>query len=210
MMQTASPRPFRVLALIALGLGACASTPVNYYTLVASSSTQPTNNDAAQSTAFAFDLESVSVPLQVDQPQLVVRQSGAAMALVETERWIAPLADEVRGALAANLVAAHRGEDLSGLPQGQRPLVRIRVDVRRFDSQPGVQASITAAWSLRRAPGDTPALSCSSHFSEPVGAGYNALVQGHQRALARLATAIAKPAAAMANGSSPSCPANAG
>ena len=210
MMQTASLRPFGVLALIALGLGACASTPVNYYTLVASSSTQLTNNNAPKSTAFAFDLESVSVPLQVDQPQLVVRQSGAAMALVETERWIAPLADEVRGALAANLVAAHGGEDLSGLPQGQRALVRIRVDVRRFDSQPGMQASITAAWSLRRVPGDTPALSCSSRISEPVGSGYNALVQGHQRALARLATAIAEPAAATANGASPSCPADAG
>ena len=209
MMQTASLRPVASLALFALGLGGCASTPVNYYTLIASSSTQLTSNNASKSTAFAFDLESVSVPQQVDQPQLVVRQSGAGMALVETERWIAPLADEVRGAIAANLVSAHGGEDLSGLPQGKRTLVRIRVDVRRFDSEPGVQASITAAWSVRRAPGDAASLSCSSTISEPVGAGYNALVQGHQRALARLAAAIAKPAAAMANGGSPTCPANA-
>lgn len=208
MMQTASLRRFASLALVALGLGGCASTPVNYYTLIPSNSTQLTSSNASKPTSFAFDLESVSVPLQVDQPQLVVRQSGAGMALVETERWIAPLADEVRGALAANLVSAHGGEDLSGLPQGQRMLIRVRVDVRRFDSEPGVQASIVAAWSVRRASGDAVPLSCSSTISEPVGAGYNALVQGHQRALVRLAAAIAKPASAMANGDSPSCPAN--
>lgn len=209
MMLTAPTRQFSLLAIVGLSLCGCASAPVNYYTLVPSNSTALTTM-ATKSPAFAFDLESVSVPLQVDQPQLVVRQAGAAIALVETERWIAPLGDEIRDAIAFDLVASHSGENLGGLPQGDRKLVKIRVDLRRFDSEPGVKASITAAWSLRRAPGDAPALSCSSQISESVGAGYNALVQGHQRALARLAAAIALPAAAMANGGSPRCPIDAG
>lgn len=208
MMQQRSSRPLRLIAIIALGVSGCASAPVNYYTLVPSSSPVLTTMPA-QSSKFAFDLESVSVPLQVDQPQLVVRQAGAGIALVETERWIAPLGDEIRDALAADLVASHSGENLGGLPQGDRKLVKIRVDLRRFDSEPGRQASITAAWSLRRMPGDAAALSCSSRISEPVGAGYNALVQGHQRALAKLAAAIAKPAATLANGGSPTCPVDA-
>ncbi len=209
MMQTSPWRTSALLATLALGLGGCASAPISYYTLVPSNSASATTT-ATRSPAFAFDLESVSVPLQVDQPQLVVRQAGAGIALVETERWIAPLGDETRDAIASHLVASHSGENLGGLPQGDRKLVKIRVDLRRFDSEPGVQASITAAWNLRRAPGDAAALSCSSRINEPVGAGYNALVQGHQRALARLAAAIAKPASAMANGGSPTCPANAG
>lgn len=209
MMQTHPSRPLVLQAMIAFGLGGCASAPINYYTLVPSNS-GPLLTTATRSSAFAFDLESVSVPLQVDQPQLVVRQAGASIALVETERWIAPLGDEIRDAIASDLVASHSGENLAGLPQGDRKLVKIRVDLRRFDSEPGVQASITAAWSLRRAPGDTAALSCSSRINEPVGAGYNALVQGHQRALARLAAVIAKPALAMVNGSSPTCPVDAG
>lgn len=205
MMQIPRSRPLVLLAFIAFGLSGCASAPVNYYTLVPSNSTASMTT-ATKSPTFAFDLDSVSVPLQVDQPQLVVRQAGAGIALVETERWIAPLGDEIRDAIASDLVASHSGENLGGLPQGDRKLVKIRVDVRRFDSEPGVQASINAAWSLRRGPGDTAALSCSSRINEPVGAGYNALVQGHQRALAQLAAAIAKPALAMANGSSPTCP----
>ncbi len=209
MMQTYPSLSLALIATIAVGLSGCASAPVNYYTLVPSNSAAPMTT-AAKSPAFAFDLESVSVPLQVDQPQLVVRQAGAGIALVETERWIAPLGDEIRDAIASDLVASHSGENLGGLPQGDRKLVKIRVDLRRFDSEPGVQASITAAWSLRSTPGDAAALSCSSHINEPVGAGYNALVQGHQRALARLAAAIAKSASTMANGGSPTCPVNAG
>ena len=209
MMQTHHLHPLMLIAGIAIGLAGCASVPINYYTLVPSNSTAATTT-IVKSPAFAFDLESVSVPLQVDQPQLVVRQAGAAIALVETERWIAPLGDEIRDAIASDLVASHSGENLGGLPQGDRKLVKIRVDLRRFDSDPGMQASITAAWSLRRAPGNAAALSCSSRISEPVDAGYNALVQGHQRALARLAAAIAAPASTMANGGSPTCPVDVG
>ena len=210
MMQTHSLRPLTLIALIALALGGCAAVvPIKYYTLVPSDSAA-SRTTSTPSSSFAFDLESVSVPLQVDQPQLVVRQDGAGIALVETERWIAPLGDEIRDAIATDLVASHSGENLGGLPQSDRSLVKIRVDLRRFDSEPGVKASITAAWSLRRASGETAALACSSRINEPVGAGYNALVQGHQRALARLAAAMAKPASTMANGGSPTCPVDAG
>ena len=209
MMQNLVPRLLALLAPLALMLSGCASAPVNYYTLVPSDSATPMTT-STNSPPFAFDLESVSVPLQVDQPQLVVRQAGAGIALVETERWIAPLGDEIRDAIASDLVSSHSGENLGGLPQGDRKLIKIRVDLRRFDSEPGVQASITAAWSLRRASVDAAALSCSSRISEPVGAGYNALVQGHQRALARLAAAIAEPASKLASGGSPNCPVDAG
>lgn len=203
-------RSLRMLAwssLVAIGLGACASAPVNYYTLIPASSSQAGSN--ARVAEFAFDLLAINLPPQVDQPQLVVRQSGASMALVESERWIAPLADEVRDAIAADLVSAHGGQDLSSLPQGERDLIRIKIDLRRFDSEPGRVAAIDAAWSVRRVPGDSTALSCSSRISEPVSAGYDALVQGHQRALARLAAAIAVPATAMSKSLSSACPADA-
>lgn len=188
-------------ALAALFAG-CASAPVNYYTLV------PAHSSAVNpaKSAFAFELATVSVPAQVDQPQLVVRQNGAGMALVESERWIAPLADEVRGAIAAELVGTHAGNDLSGLPQNGRERIRITIDLRRFDSQPGRQASLEAAWTLRKVPGDAAPLACSSRITETVGSGYDALVLGHQRALARLAGQLAGPATAMASGGMTRCP----
>lgn len=200
-------RCFRTLApampLAAL-LAACASAPVNYYTLI------PTGSTPARQamTTLAFDLQTVNVPAQVDQPQLVVRQQGAGIALVESERWIAPLADEVRGAIASDLVAHHGGQDLSGLPQNGRSLVRIKVDMQRFDSQPGRVALIEATWSLRRLPTNDAAapLSCRSRVEEPVGAGYDALVQGHQRAIARLAAQLAESAKQVVAGTTTNCP----
>ena len=51
----------------------------------------------------AFELLPVSVPAQDDQPQLVIRQGGQGVALLQSERWIAPLGDEIRGALSADL-----------------------------------------------------------------------------------------------------------
>ena len=44
------------------------------------------------------------------------------------------------------------------------------------------------------------ALACTSQFREPVGAGYDALVQGHQQALAQLAGQVAEAARALAAG----------
>lgn len=187
-----------LVALLAIG---CASAPTRYYTLVPAATT----TTVAEPADFAFDLTKVTLPAQVDQPQLIVRQAGAGVALLESEHWIAPLADEIRGALTETLVTRHGAQNVSGLAQAGRSLVRISVDVRRFDSEPGKQAVIEAGWSLRRVPDDAPAITCSSRIAEPVGPGYDALVQGHQRALARLAAAIAAPATVMTKGGQARC-----
>jgi hypothetical protein len=50
-------------------------------------------------------------------------------------------------------------------------------------------------------------LACSSQIREAVGPGYDALVQGHQRALAELAAQMAPVARAVAAGERASCPA---
>jgi uncharacterized lipoprotein YmbA len=185
-------------------LGACASAPMHYYTLIA-----PAVGDAARPVAetVPFELLPVSVPAQDDQPQLVIRQGGQGVALLQNERWIAPLADEVRGALSADLTQALGSADVTGLPHGETPVVRVKVDVRRFDSQPGSYARLDAGWSLRLLGQNGGAsLSCSSRFDEAVGPGYDALVQGHQQALGKLAATVAATARQLVAGKA-SCPA---
>ncbi|MDE1962795.1 MAG: membrane integrity-associated transporter subunit PqiC [Xanthomonadaceae bacterium] len=181
-----------------LALGACASAPTRYYTLVPPASAAPVQGGAGP----AFELLPVSIPAQDDQPQLVVREGGQGVALLQGERWIAPLADEIRGALSADLAGALGRPDVSGLAHAGKPVVRIKVDVRRFDSQPGGYALLEAAWSLRLLDGDdaTRSLACSSTFRRPVGPGYDALVQGHQQALGQLADQIARAARELAAG----------
>ncbi len=192
---------------LALALGACASAPVSYYTLIA-----PANDGAAAppaSAALQFELLPVGVPAQVDQPQLVVRQGGQGVAILEGQRWIAPLGEEVRGALSADLARELHARDVTGLPDNGKPLLRIKLDLRRFDSQPGAYALIDAAWSLRLPnSANSTGLACDTRISESVGPGYDALVQGHQRAIARLAERIAAAARPFAAGQDASCPAD--
>lgn len=203
-----------------LTLAACASAPLHYYTLVAPAAeaagglVAPADESAgglvAQSAtpALPFELLSVSVPAQVDQPQLVVREGGQGVALLGSERWIAPLSDEVRSALSADLARELHSQDVSGLPGNDKPLLRIKLDLRRFDSQPGSYALIEGAWSVRLLRGAPPAaLACTSRIKEVVGPGYDALVQGHQRAIGALAAQIAAAARSLGNGQSPICPA---
>lgn len=193
--------------LAALALAGCASAPMHYYTLIAPAAAAA---PAAVSPGLAFELLPVSVPAQVDQPQLVIRQGGQGVALLNGERWIAPLGDEIRGALSADLAQALGRPDVSGLAHGSERVARIKVDVRRFDSQPGGYALLEAAWSVRLLGGseaDTgQVLSCTSRFMQPVsGSGYDALVRGHQQALGKLAEQVAAAVRGLAGGSA-HCP----
>lgn len=187
----------------ALALGACGSKPpTHFYTLVppAGEVVEP-----ATPAGFLFELLPVSVPAQVDQPALVVRQGGQGVAVLQGERWIAPLGDELRGALSADLMRSFHAQDVTGLPSSGKDSLRIKLDVRRFDSVPGGYAFIDAAWSVRPLKGGD-ALTCTSRISEPVSGGYDSLVEGHQRAMAQLARQIGAVAQALAAGQHPACP----
>jgi uncharacterized protein len=203
-----------------LALAACASTPLHYYTLIAPADESAGGSMApadalageavpdAAAPSLPFQLLPVSVPPQVDQPQLVVREGGQGVALLGSERWIAPLGDEVRGALSADLARALHSQDVSDLPASDAPLLRIKLDLRRFDSQPGSYALIEGVWSVRLLHGARPdALTCTSRIKVPVGPGYPALVQGHQQAIARLTGQIGAAARLLGHGETPACPA---
>jgi uncharacterized lipoprotein YmbA len=68
--------------------------------------------------------------------------------------------------------------------------VEVRVDVQRFESRLGAEASVEALWSVRR--GDGQPRTGRSFVSAPVrGPGYDALVAAHAQAVARLGQEIA-------------------
>jgi uncharacterized lipoprotein YmbA len=184
-----------------LALTACASPPLHYYTLVPPA---PTMGSAESSVVFQFELLPVGIPAQVDQPQLVIRQGKQGVTILNGERWIAPLADEVRSALSTYLAREMNTQDVSGLPVSDRPRLRLKVDLRRFDSVLNNYALIETSWSLRLMRGGATVI-CTSRIRQPVGPGYDALVQGHQEALRQLAGQIAQVARVAAVGQTPSC-----
>ncbi len=187
-------------------LAACSSkAPLNYHTLT--SAAEPAASGRAAS--FRFALQGVSVPPQVDQPQLVIRQ-GEGIALLENERWIAPLADEVRSALSADLSRDLGTLDLGDAPRGSgAPVLRIKVDLQRFDSQPGRGVQQDALWTLRLAePAGERVLTCGSRISQPAGGSYAEVVAAHRQALSALAKRIEPVARAFVAEHDTECPAS--
>lgn len=188
---------FAVLAA-ALGLAACSSPQTNYYTLIAPMDGNVPNTGPAP---FQFEMLPVLMPVQVDQPPLVVRQGNGSLGILDTERWGSPLGDEFHDALTAQLEQRFGGRDMAGLPkEGSRPVLSVRTDVRRFESAPNAYAMTDVVWTLSLRPGDAAPgskranLTCSSVIREQAGEGMDSLIVAHQKAVARLADEIAETA----------------
>jgi uncharacterized lipoprotein YmbA len=203
-MRRAQPILRILTAGVVATLAACASAPTHFYTLQHSAAAPAQATGAAP--AFLIDVLPVSVPAEVDQPQMLVRQSEQRVAMLDNERWAAPLAAELRGAFAAGLVDTLGTRDMHGLAHHQGvPVYRIQLDIRRFDSWPGRHALIEADWSIR-GEAERALVICTSSIAEDVEPGYDALVQGHQRAIARIADDIAVVLRNISAGAVPGCP----
>ena len=142
----------RALATVgALALSACASSPPSrFYTLAPSVRAATALNVSAP--AALIDIQSVSVPAEVNRNQWVIRLSETQVQVLENERWASPLSDEIRAALS--IAATERLTGFNARLPKQRsdaPVYRVTVDVQRFESWPGARVVVDAAWR-RRAP----------------------------------------------------------
>jgi uncharacterized lipoprotein YmbA len=177
-----------------LALAACTSPVTHYYTLLP---TDAAPQQAVTPAPLQFELLTVRVPVQVDQPQLVVRQDQGRLAILDNERWGGPLADEFHDALAGQMENRLGVRDLAGLPKNSGlPLVSLQADVRRFDSVPGQYALLDVVWSLSRRgdDGKRSSLTCASVVKRAAATDIDSLVSAHQQAIAELASGIADTA----------------
>lgn len=197
------PYSLRTLALVAACAGAailtaCSSSPPSrFYTLGAGSGSDtgtavtPSNSAVpAVKPAFLIEVPPVDVPPQIARNQLVVQTSEARVDVLEQERWASMPADEIRRAVSGDLAARLGTFDVFGTPYPAGvPVYRISVNVQRFESWPASHTVLEAVWSVRAVHADT-GFTCRTRATEQVGAGYDALVDGHRRALAQMADEI--------------------
>ena len=170
-------------------LVACRSDPIQFHTL-----TPAQLSGTARGNGADIQIEGLSVPPQVDRPQIVIRQGNSGLAILETQWWAASLVDELRSALADQLANSN--------PQRK---VSVRVEVQRFDSVPGQYALMDVKWRLRSpGEGDTTLVSCRSTLQTPSGPSIDDLVLAQQNNVKRLAALISQAAA----GSQKGCPAS--
>lgn len=188
-----------------LMLSACGSTPRQYHTLIP---TQPAVTAPATKADLQLQLMPVRIPLQVDQPGLVVRESDGRLIILENALWASPPADEFHDALAFELESRLGTRNLAGLPgHPDRPLLTVRTDVRRFDSLPGSHAALDVVWNIEVSKGQQrQARTCASLISEPATAELDSLVLAHQRAISKLAEEIAQTAQQWSADNALTCP----
>jgi uncharacterized protein len=187
-------------AVIALA-GCASSPPLRYYTLQA-----PATERAAPAAPFAFALQAVRVPPQVDVAPLMVREGAASLVALEGHHWGAPLAMEWRVALSTALRDAHGGIDLARAGLALAPDVPVlRVDVQRFDAEAGARVHASGVWSV----GQTEpaiALNCAFALEAPAGALPADIANAHQQLIARLANQMAATLAGLRTGREARCP----
>ena len=193
---------FAVPAVAGL-LAACGSAPpTHFHSLLPAAADSRSTPLPPQP---AWELLPVVVPAQVDQPQWVLRLGDDSLAVLENERWIAPLGDEIRAALVERIGAALSAGTPVALPAGGRAW-RLGVEVRRFDSAPARYARLEVEWSLRARDGSANLLRCRGVYEQAVSGGFPALAAGHRTALAQLGDALATALEAAAAGTPLSCP----
>jgi uncharacterized lipoprotein YmbA len=187
-------KPLRALALVVpLALAACTSVPTGYHTLLAPQVVPDRLPVAAP--AYQFEMQQVRMPVQVDQPQLVVRQGQGRLAILESERWGAPLADEFHDALTQRLEQRLGTRDIAGLPRTPGvPVLSLRADVRRFETVVGQYALVDVVWSLGLTDATTKQrsnLTCSTLLQQASTGTLSDLVLAHQQLIDRLAATVA-------------------
>lgn len=197
MKKTLSPW----VVVAALSMSGCASTPMAYYTLSAPVDQIAQASSPGRPSALLYTLAPVSIPAQVDDTPIIVRQSSDRLMVLSYDRWTAPLADQIRDALSQALTAQLGMPPVQNLEATGAPLpsTRVTVDVQRFDLVPAQYALLNAAWRIEPA---KPAASmiCYTSLRESAAPGVVALVAAQQANLQRLAQQLS---AALSTGKPP-------
>lgn len=161
-MSTSALRP--VLACAATLLSACSSAPTRFHSLTQlEPAIGPSSDDSGSVICAADDpapasresvesilLAHVAVPVAAERMQLVLHQTPTRLTVYETERWAAPLADQVSTILVHNLRKALPDVSVTNDPLliGTRAPLQLYVDFEEFDALAAKVVTVRARWKL--------------------------------------------------------------
>src|SRR5678815_4057517 len=108
---------------------------MRFYTLT------PIGGSSDASGPSAIRVARVSLPGEIDRPELVQRIDANRLQLAEGDRWAAPLGEMIRRTLADDLRL--RVPPATGEPDS------LYVDIEEFIGGPDCTVSLRAAWNIR-------------------------------------------------------------
>jgi uncharacterized protein len=185
-----------LLAVGPLLLTACAGVAdrTRYYVLSPTPAAPGGFAPAAVSSA-AVGVGPVQIPRYLDRLQIVTRGADDGVEIAVDDRWAEPLENGIAQVLADNLAPQLGSERITVFPwRGgvARALdYQVAVMVLRFEGSPGREVTLDARWRLLGRNGQELVLKRSTIREPLTGAGYQPLVRGLNRTLARLAQEIA-------------------
>ena len=197
--QRTSPRlpGLAALAFLCALAGGCASPPSRFYTL--NGTLEPAAPAFPQAQTLSVAVGPVSIPAEVDRPEIVVSEGPNRIRLEETHRWASPLEANIASVVAEDLVALLGTPQVTLFPQtaSTTAAYRVLIEVQEFDSAPGRSATLDAVWTLRRTR-DGRSETGRTRVREPLSVpGYEALAAAHSRALGDMSRDIANALGAL-------------
>lgn len=180
-----------MMALV-FGLAACGSSPKPaLYSF----------DEGVQPSAIAHRGTSVAVmppavPELYDRPQMVLRQSGNRIQVLDQQRWSEPLRQQIARVVAGELGRRLESSSVIALPenvQAFNPDYRLQMNVQRIDASLESGLGIDVAWRLAARDG-TIQNGRSTHvtpLAQSGGDAYAALAEAYRHAFMRVAQDVA-------------------
>ena len=183
----------------------CRSAPITYYTLTPADHGGTTAESGRPAIKATLVLR--SLPAGIDTTQILIRTDDTRLRVEEGGRWVAPLGDELRGALVDALRHQYGIIVVDSARHNDAPVPRIDLTVRKFDVAEGSSITLAVDWALSN-PGHEPAsasLSCQAEFRETSAGTVSGVVAAGQAVVLKLSRALGAAIEASSNGATPIC-----
>ena len=196
--------PLVCVMLAVFAMCGCRSAPITYYTLTPADR----SGTAAESGRLAVKAILVlrSLPAGIDTTQILIRTDDTRFRVEEGGRWVAPLGEELRGALVDALRHQYGIIVLDSARHNDAPVPRIDLTVRKFDVAEGSSITLAVDWALSSTghePGSS--LSCQAEFRETSAGTVSGVVAAGQAAVLKLSRTLGAAIEASSSGATPIC-----
>jgi uncharacterized protein len=137
------------LGLLAMAFTACGSSPpTRYYTL---SEIAPSASASSQNAGVVpLRVEPVSIPPELDRLELVSHSGPNRVHIADSDRWAAPLDEQIRRVLSDDLAARLAAGTVAdpNEPNTRDPRRSLSVSIAVFEADASCAVTLNASWTL--------------------------------------------------------------
>ena len=186
MMTGRIAKSISIMFIVVAATG-CSTAPSRFYSLASTATA-----DGTPATSATVMVGPVTIPASVDQPEFVIQVAPNRVEVNELNRWVSPLGDGIARTVAGDLVVLLGTQEVASAQLADfTPDYRVTIDVQRFESVQGQQATLEAVWTVRKTAGGEIRSGRTVAREAVQGQGFDALAAAHSQAIAKMSGDIA-------------------